>query len=373
MAYAILRIGKLKTFGNINAAGNHNLRLRECRNADPGRGHLNISLIDCGQDLATAVKVRLAEVGITKWRKDAVLASEVLLTASPEFFENGEALESWIAENRRWLCETFGANIVSAVVHMDETTPHIHCILVPIKNGRLSHKNVFGAARTALVEWQTLYASRMAQFGLERGVSGSTAKHEKIRQFYTAVNATPEVVLDGMPARPRIEQDATTVGVFKREAVVPVGKTLDHLRSYRSKIRAYIAEVVRPLRVQIDRLKREMKRMEQALLSSRARTERAEARVTELQDELVQRAQTTNRLLSFIRVAKQLSPDLAAKVRQEQARVILTEMPASEQRSAGVKGALAPLGTHSTLLRKEWAPAGTKREQNQKPAMRLTM
>lgn len=350
MAYAILRIGKLKTFGNISAAGKHNLRLRECRNADPTRKRLNVNLIDGGQELVATVKARLAEVGIKKWRKDAVLASEVLLTASPEFFEDGRALEPWIAENRRWLVETFGANIVSAVVHMDETTPHIHCILVPVKDGRLSHKNVFGGARDALAEWQTQYASRMAQFGLERGVAGSTARHEKIKQFYTAVNTTPAAVLSGMPVRPDIERDAMTVGVFKRGKVVPVDKTLDRLRLYRAKVRAYIADVVRPLHVQVERLKREVGRIERALRSSRERIDQAEAHAANLQDELDQRQQTTDRLLSFISVAKRLSPDLVAKVTQEQARIANAELPAGEQRSEGVKGALAPLGTHSTLL-----------------------
>jgi hypothetical protein len=349
MAYAILRIAKLKTFGRINAAANHNLRLKTCLNADPAKRALNINLVDKGSNLVQAVKARLTEAGIRKWRKDAVLASEIMLTASPEFFEKGASTEAWITANQQWLTETFGENVVSAVVHRDETTPHIHCILVPIKDGKLSHKNLFGGARDALVQWQTDYAKCMEGFGLERGVSGSQAKHEKIRQFYAAVNATPENVLKGMPARPGLEQVAETIGVFKKERVIPVSKALGLIRTYRAQLTTYITSIVGPLHVQMDRLRRQIKQRDEALRASRLQNREAEILLFECQEELKQSRRSTDRMASFLKIAERLVPDLVAKVNTERER-IAREVLATESRSAGVKGAKPLWGTHSTLL-----------------------
>lgn len=368
MTYAILRIIKLKTFGRISAAGNHNLRLKYCSNANPEKRHLNVNLVDKGSSLTSAVKARLFGAGIKKWRKDAVLASELLLTASPEFFEKGASTEAWIAENHRWLVETFGDNIVSAVVHMDEMTPHIHCILVPIdRNGRLSHKNLFGGARDAFVEWQTNYAKRMTRFGLERGVCGSTATHERIRQFYTAVNATPEVVLDRMPIRPDLEQMAETVGVFRKERVIPVNKAEGLVRSYRAKLKDYIAGIVYPLHAQIDRLKRQLRQSDKVLRENREWLRQTENQAVELQIELNRSQRTTEHLTSFIKIAEGLFPDIVAKVTKERARIANAEMIARESRSAGVKGALAPLGTHSTLLKQRVGSLGQKIQRKTVP------
>lgn len=111
-------------------------------------------------------------------------------------------LDKWTDANLKWLRETFGEdNLVSCVLHMDEKTPHLHATIVPIvttnrkrreregekkyniKSGpRLSAEDVFRRAK--LHEYQNTYAVVMKEFGLKRGVVGSTARHKSNSQYY---------------------------------------------------------------------------------------------------------------------------------------------------------------------------------------------
>ena len=115
---------------------------------------------------------------------------------------NGGRLDSWIDANLKWLRETFGnENLVSCVLHMDEKTPHLHATVVPIVAGervrrkregerkyetksgpRLSADDVM--RRTKLHEYQNSYAAAMEPFGLQRGIVGSTAKHQANSDYY---------------------------------------------------------------------------------------------------------------------------------------------------------------------------------------------
>src|SRR6266568_7337534 len=141
--YAILRIRKIHTFGQIGGLGKHMERDRETPNADPELSPLNERLAGSGDWLAD-VKSRVAVAPIV--RKNAVLAVECLLTASPEYFDGTSTLEkaqrrdAWRDTSMTWLGETFGAaNVTSAVLHRDETSPHIQALVVPIDaKGRLN-------------------------------------------------------------------------------------------------------------------------------------------------------------------------------------------------------------------------------------------
>lgn len=132
----------------------------------------------------------------------------VLLSASPEAMERIQAegkLDDWCQESVKWLQSTFGEeNVVSAVLHMDEKTPHIHATVVPIVNKARTKKKkeaeVKKHYRTKaegprlcaddimtkpnLKSYQTSYALAMQPFGLERGIDGSEARHISTQQYY---------------------------------------------------------------------------------------------------------------------------------------------------------------------------------------------
>ncbi|WP_228956673.1 MobV family relaxase, partial [Liquorilactobacillus nagelii] len=97
-----------------------------------------------------------------------------------------EWLIQWMNENYRFVSERFGGrNVVDFTLHMDERTPHIHCVVVPLTvDGRLSAKEVMGDRRK-LSELQDCYGKVMQnKFGLQRGIKGSTATHDSVREYY---------------------------------------------------------------------------------------------------------------------------------------------------------------------------------------------
>jgi hypothetical protein len=104
-----------------------------------------------------------------------------------ELVKQGE-IEKWATLNYQFIGRRFGyENIVEFTCHMDERTPHIHCVLVPIKNDRLSAKNVMGD-RIELQKLQTAYAEKMKDFGLNRGIEGSKATHDSVKEYYGRID-----------------------------------------------------------------------------------------------------------------------------------------------------------------------------------------
>ena len=201
VAYAILRTAKLKTFGNIAASASHNFRERETLNADPERTHLNIHNGANSSDEVTAkVKSLLPE----KFRSDAVLCIEYLITASPEFFENGEQNLDYFERARDWLVNKHGEkNIVYSGIQLDEKTPHMVAYVVPIDaKGKLNAKHFLGG-REILRNMQTDFAKEVGQkFGLERGIEGSKMEHENIQAHYTKLKQAEQKAKDMVNNRP---------------------------------------------------------------------------------------------------------------------------------------------------------------------------
>lgn len=185
MSYAILRIKKIKSLGSIASAGRHIHRHKHTPNADPGR---QIHVLHGTRNLVADVKKRLPE----KRRSNAVLAVEMLLTASPEWFKDGGSVEAWTDSCIAWLEATYGHNCVSITRHDDETTEHLHCIIVPrLPNGRLSCDHYFGSP-DKLRALQDDYAASMKHLGLRRGIPRTKTgrSHQSIKRFYELCNKT---------------------------------------------------------------------------------------------------------------------------------------------------------------------------------------
>lgn len=170
-------------------------------NIDESRTHLNRSLIDYPPEVSNrtqAIEHRISTAGIKRKVSDnQVRVLRVMLSGTHERMKELEAegrIDEWCQANIAWAKATFGAdNVVSAELHMDEKTPHIHLSVVPIvkeatkrkgKDGsikvgkekvRLAARDVLTAAK--LAKYQTTYAAAMSKFGLQRGVEGSEAEH----------------------------------------------------------------------------------------------------------------------------------------------------------------------------------------------------
>ncbi len=213
MGYAVLHLDKAS--GNDAPMSAHIERTIDPRNADKSRTHLNRELLTFSEGVANrteAIQHRIEKANITrKISHNQVRAIRIMLSGSPEemkHIEESGQLNDWCYDNIDWLRKTFGAdNLVSAVLHMDEKTPHIHATVVPIVTGerrkakatkvgegkkKYKKKNPNTArlcaddlmARDKLKHYQDSYAATMNKYGLQRGVDGSEARHITTQQFY---------------------------------------------------------------------------------------------------------------------------------------------------------------------------------------------
>ena len=176
--YAILRFAKYKgpEIGNIEA---HNERTKEKYASNPdvdiSRSKYNFHLIEPQRKYRAEAERQIKEAGC-RTRSDSVRVVEALVTATPEFFQGNKKSEirTYFQEALTFLQQNQDPKtIISAVVHMDEKTPHMHLCFVPITpEGKLSAKAILGNQKS-LSEWQTAYHERMsARWNeLERGQS----------------------------------------------------------------------------------------------------------------------------------------------------------------------------------------------------------
>lgn len=185
MKYAILRVEKLKTLGQIGGSLAHTFRTRDTPNADPERLHLNEHH---GPQTPAEIQTAFKEILPEKRRKDAVLGLEYLITFSPEFARANDGAR-YFEDARRWLVDRHGAeNVISTHVHRDEATPHMVAYVVPMKDGRLRSTAFIGGPQM-LSEMQTDFANDVGRkHGLERGIEGSNAQHQTIREYYARAN-----------------------------------------------------------------------------------------------------------------------------------------------------------------------------------------
>ncbi|MBE9210947.1 plasmid recombination protein [Nostoc sp. LEGE 06077] len=202
----ILRIEKLKTFGNVAGSDDHVTRNRETPNADPTKDNIRLIGGEDNRPLEEIVKEKISTLK-HRPRKDAVLCTEMFLSASPEYFRphdpsmsghwSNERMQQWARASCDWLVENYGDKCVRAELHLDESTPHIHAYIVPLndKTNRVSHDAMFGGrggqGRKKLSQLQDSYASALAPLGIQRGVKGSKATHTKVKEYYQAVNSEP--------------------------------------------------------------------------------------------------------------------------------------------------------------------------------------
>ncbi len=194
MAYSIIGIKNHKSMASVAQVGHHNERTRETRNADPARTPFNERLLGSG-DLRADVQARLDAAGITKVRANGIRAVEHFISASPEWFQEAPPTQrrEWADRTLTWLKGRYGENLVAVNLHVDETTPNIHAIVVPITpDGQLCHKKLFGDP-SKLRGMHTDYNRTVRDLGLERGIMGSKAKHQDIRAWYAQMkNPTRE-------------------------------------------------------------------------------------------------------------------------------------------------------------------------------------
>lgn len=231
-------------------------------NVDSTRTHLNRELVELPEGVTVrdeAIAHRIKSAGIKrKITPDQVRAIRVMMSGTHEDMmkiQQDGRMDEWCNDSMEWLYKTFGReNTVSAVLHMDETTPHIHATIVPIvtgerrkakqkqTEGKRSYRKKADAARLCaddvlnrdkLTGYHDDYAKVMEKYGLQRGVRGSEARHVTTAQYYRDLKRqTGELETDVQQlqsekkeAEKRLKQVRKEIGTQKLEAVKTEAKT----------------------------------------------------------------------------------------------------------------------------------------------------
>lgn len=232
-------------------------------NVDPTRTHLNRELAQLPEGVTErdeAIAHRIKSAGIKrKITPDQVRAIRVMLSGTHEAMmkiQQDGRIDEWCDDSMQWLHKTFGKeNTVSAVLHMDETTPHIHATIVPIvmgerrkakqkkqTEGKRTYRKKTDAARLCaddvlnrdrLVAYHDDYAKVMERYGLQRGVRGSEARHTTTAQYYRDLKRqtgeletdVQQLQIEKQEAEKQLKQVKREINTEKLEVVKTEAKT----------------------------------------------------------------------------------------------------------------------------------------------------
>ena len=211
--YAILRHEKITTKAKLASVIGHNRRLFDVPNADKNKKNTYTGYSDPYKQFD-----KICEKHNIKPRQNAVLAYELLLTFSPEM--SGQINNrDFLKRAKKWLETEFPSDaILSIDLHLDETTPHIHAVVMPLIEKtvrgkvqmRLSAKDYTGTPELLRAR-QTRFAEAMKPLGLERGLKHSGATHTDIATYHDrlnrdleAANNEIESIFSQIPEKPSI-------------------------------------------------------------------------------------------------------------------------------------------------------------------------
>lgn len=212
MAKIVARMMKLKA-ENLKGIEIHNQRETENhsnKDIDVERSHLNYDLVNpqkINYKKQVSEFIKKKRTSQRTVRKDAVLVDEWILTSSPDFFEGLTDSQPFFETCLAYFEKRCGKeNVQYAVVHLDESTPHMHLGIVPMTNGRLNHKMMFDRHSLIAIQGELPQFLQEQGFSIERGVKGSERKHltvpeykelqEELHSFEQAITQTDKLLAE---------------------------------------------------------------------------------------------------------------------------------------------------------------------------------
>lgn len=270
---------------------------------DTNRSKYNFHIVKPEGRYYHFIQNRIEQAGC-RTRKDSTRFVDTLITASPEFFKGKrpKEMQAFFQRAADFLIGRVGReNIVSAVVHMDEKTPHLHLTFVPLtQDNRLCAKEILGN-RANLTKWQDDFHAYMVEKypGLERGESASKTgrKHIPTRLFKQAVSLSKqaraiEAALDGITP--------FNAGKKKWEAIAMLKKWFPKMEDFSGQLKKY--------RATINDLLEENKKLEA----------RARASESGKMKDKMERAKLESELYNIQRFVDRIPPEVLAQLKQEQ-------------------------------------------------------
>ena len=314
MAYAILRFTKHKG-GASKALSAHHERTKEVYasnpDIDPERTARNFHLVMPRWSYEQEINHRIRMAGC-KVRKDSVKFVDTLVAVSPEFAKAHEAeMPEYFVRAFDFLKERVGEdNIISAVVHMDEKTPHMHLCFVPLtKDKRLSAKEILGNKKT-MIRWQDDFYACMAERWpeLERGTPAVETKRRHLTpQWYKTVTTMDkkleqlEASLNGI--------NVLNAGKKREEAVALMAQLLPEVESFQAEIQRMQEAVSHSLSMQRNSAE-ENETLRGELTAERRKSAEQRTKLAVLE----KHCKRAEKLL------KQLPPELTERVKEKEKR-----------------------------------------------------
>lgn len=301
--FAILRTGKINSRHKLIQAVRHNAD-PNCRKkfADPNG---TIEVIHGPANAIDKFDKAIERAGIKKIRKDAVLAVEFMASFSPEMKDKID-LDKWKKDTLDFFIEKYGkARVLQAAIHTDETTPHMHILVIPLiqkqhKKGMkvtLSARDMVGGSDgpKKLRDLQDAYAEKMKPHDLERGVRNSRHKHQTLRSYVremTQLAAHSHELANAKPLDP-----SKTIKAERRQ-FLGIDRT-DYKKAFNGLTKAYrkLKERYNKRIEEINDLSRKNKSLSALLEQSRYRTEALEETLKDSGLEMNSDLQARNRSL----------------------------------------------------------------------------
>ncbi|MDR1085347.1 MAG: plasmid recombination protein [Deltaproteobacteria bacterium] len=188
-----LKFRKIRTLSQLKDYLKHNLRSIEVVNAFADRSPLNRHL--SGPQRADLFEWACQKLKGIKIKANSILAASCLLEVSPEYLRPGQAeipglyleekLEPWLEVSRDWAEKNF-PQIINVTAHLDEVTPHIHLLFLPVgPEGRLNYARCVGT-RACYSGFQESYAEAVRHLGLRKSPGNFliNAVVDKNRHYY---------------------------------------------------------------------------------------------------------------------------------------------------------------------------------------------
>ena len=222
MSMLAARMQKMKA-GNLSGMENHNKRIFKNHSnpdIDTELSNQNYDLINRDGKYKDVVKdiIDSQKISDRATRKDAVLVSEWIITSDQAFFQamQPEERDRFFKEATDWFKERYGEqNMVYAHVHLDETTPHMHLGVVPMRDGKLQAKNVFNREELRTIQEALPNHLKEKGFKIDRGSEKSDRKHLSVPEYKEAIEATKQLESEGLKKRQEIVQAISNIDTLQ--------------------------------------------------------------------------------------------------------------------------------------------------------------
>ena len=202
-ASGFFKMQKLKGSGKVLVASRHNKRLIQAEQGadshiDAARICLNLSLHgpDSPEAVARLAKECMAAAGVRPQKKNAVLALEHVfsLPASTDI-----DLKAYFNDCVQWVARNFGGldNVLSADVHLDESAPHLHVLILPLVDGRMNGSDLFGNRQRLQFLHNDFHAAVAGRYGLTKALARlqEQAKEKTAQTVIAHIHATNDTAL----------------------------------------------------------------------------------------------------------------------------------------------------------------------------------